>query len=260
MNLRILIIEDEKFTARDLAATLREIDEAFEILPFLQSADEALYFLNQHPKVDLIFSDIDLGDGLSFDVFKQVSLTTPVIFCTAYQEYTLQAFKTFGIEYILKPFSRADIEQALNKFLLLQQNFSQTASAIGQSVNLLLGEIAEKAPKAILVQKGDKIFPVDYNDIAFFAIENELTVFYTFAGQRYFVSDTLEQLEQRLSPHFFRANRQVLICRKAVLNVVKHFNQKLLINPSIHYQEQIMVGKLKATAFLNWLGGVDRKA
>lgn len=256
MKLRIVIIEDEKHTAKDLAATIHTIDKEIEILPFLHSVEEAIFFLSQKPEVDLIFSDIDLGDGLSFDVFSATEVYTPIIFCTAYQEYMLRAFKSYGIEYILKPFSQKDIEQALLKFLALKKNFNQDSRLLDKQNEFVLSQTLKK-DIAILANKGDKIVPIDSNDIAYVVIENEICVLYTFSKNRYHLSEKLETLEQRLPPSFFRVNRQILINRKAVVSVSRHFNQKLRINPSVPYHEEILVGKLKVTAFLTWLSGAE---
>lgn len=250
MPLRILIIEDEKLTARDLAATIRSIDDGVDILPFIHSVDEGLYFFKQSPSIDLIFSDIDLGDGLSFQIFRQYPVPAPIIFCTAFEQFMLEAFKTNGIDYILKPFRKEDVEQALIKYRNLKASFS---SEVQQQALAQLEIASTPTERSLLIQRGEKIMPVPFSDIAYFAIEHETTVVYTFGKERNFTSESLESLETLCGPAFYRVNRQMLVNRKAVLGASRHFNRKLLVQLSIPYKEPALVGKLKLTEFLRWL-------
>jgi two-component system, LytTR family, response regulator LytT len=255
MPLRILIIEDEKLTARDLAATIRSLDDGVDILPFIHSVDEGLYFFSQLPSIDLIFSDIDLGDGLSFQIFRQYHVPAPIIFCTAFEQFMLDAFKTNGIDYILKPFRKEDVAKALEKYRSLKAGFS--SSGLQKSLAELELSSAPKE-RSLLIQRGEKIVPIPFSDIAYFAIEHETTIVYTFGKERNFTSETLESLEGICGPTFFRANRQFLVNRKAVLGASRHFNRKLLVQLSIPYKEQVLVGKLKLAEFLRWLENTAR--
>jgi DNA-binding LytR/AlgR family response regulator len=255
MPMRVLIIEDEKLTARDLAATIRSLDDRVDILPFIHSVDEGLYFFSQSPSIDLIFSDIDLGDGLSFQIFRQYPVQAPIIFCTAFEQFMLEAFKTNGIDYILKPFRKEEVEQALGKYRNLKSGFS--GSQLQRSLEQLEQSSMPKE-RSLLIQRGEKILPIPYSDIAYFAIEHETTVIYTFAKERNFTTETLESLEGLCEPTFFRANRQFLVNRKAVLGASRHFNRKLLVQLSIPYKEPVLVGKLKLAEFLRWLENTAR--
>ena len=122
--MKITIIEDEKLTAADLAETISEILPEAEIMALLHSVHSAITWFREHEQPDLIFSDVQLGDGLCFEIFKAVSITTPVIFCTAYDEYALKAFDTNGIDYILKPFDKSSVEAAINKYHNLKNTFA----------------------------------------------------------------------------------------------------------------------------------------
>jgi DNA-binding LytR/AlgR family response regulator len=140
--MKIVIIEDEKLTAKDLAHTIRTVDPEVNILATLGSVEEGLNFFRQEIEVDLIFSDIQLGDGLSFELFEQLDLRTPIVYCTAFDKYALEAFKTFGVDYILKPFSQETVAQALEKFSLLRApaptepaNYASLISALRQGLD-----------------------------------------------------------------------------------------------------------------------------
>ncbi|TAH20777.1 MAG: DNA-binding response regulator [Cytophagales bacterium] len=249
--MRVVIIEDEKLTAKDLAKTLVAIDADIEIVTTIYSVEEGLLFFQNTPELDLIFSDIELGDGLSSDIFQKHQNTTPIIFCTAYQQYTLDAFKTAGIDYVLKPFSKVTIEKALMKFKSLKEKFEKPSTDLSNIYaslrNTLLGKTA-----SIIVHQGDKIIPISGNDIALFYIENENVFAFTFEQKKYLVNQKLESLEKTF-PDFFRVNRQFLINRKAVKDASQYFNRKMLANLTIPFKEQIIIGKLKTTEFIQWL-------
>jgi DNA-binding LytR/AlgR family response regulator len=249
--MKVIIIEDEKLTAKDLAKTLMAIDKDIEIVATIHSVEEGLLFFQNKYEADVIFSDIELGDGLSFDIFQKHQNTCPIIFCTAYQQYMLDAFKTAGIDYILKPFSKVSIEKALLKFNSLKQNFEKSTSDItivyDAIKNNLLGKVS-----SIIVHQGDKIIPINGNDIALLFIENECTFTLTFDQKKYLVNQKMESLEKSF-PDFFRANRQFLINRKAIKDASHYFNRKMLANLNIPFKEQIIISKLKTTDFMLWL-------
>jgi len=250
--MKIAIIEDEKLTAKDLANTIKAIEPDVEIVAILHSVGESLAFFNQNPDLDLIFSDIELGDGLSFEIFQKINNHIPIVFCTAYQQYTLEAFKTFGIDYILKPFSKSSIEKTLAKYKTLQNSFNKPSQNISSLFNELKNKIYNNKP-SVIIYHGDKIIPIKGDDIAVFFIENEVTFAYTFDQKRFLVGQKMDSLEKTFSPGFFRANRQFLINRKAVKDASHYFHRKMLANLTIPFADQIVVGKLKTMEFLNWL-------
>jgi len=250
--MKIAIIEDEKLTAKDLANTIKAIDPDAEIVAILHSVGESLSYFDQNPKLDLIFSDIELGDGLSFEIFQKINNRVPIIFCTAYQQYTLEAFRTIGIDYVLKPFSKASIEKTLTKYKTLQNSFNSPSNDVSALFNALKNKVYNNKP-SVIIHQGDKIIPIKGEDIAVFFIENEVTFAYTFDQKRFLVGQKMDSLEKTFSPGFFRANRQFLINRKAVKDATHYFNRKMLANLNIPFSDQIVVGKLKTMEFLNWL-------
>ena len=253
--MKIVIIEDEKLTAKDLARTLSNIDASIEVVATLHSLRQAFEFMRTNPEVDLIFSDIELGDGLSFELFEQLKIKSPVIFCTAYDKYALEAFHTFSIDYILKPFTRQSVEKALQKYLSIKENMAiPQEDHFLEMIHALKSQLIPKNP-AVLIQQGDKIIPLFAKDIALFYAENEYSFAYTFAQESFLVSPSLEALSQQFGTDFFRINRQFLVNRLAIKDAAHHLNRKIMVNLKIPFKAPILVGKLKITAFLNWWAG-----
>lgn len=250
--MKVVIIEDERLTAKDLAKTITSIEPDIEIVALLSSVEEAIDYLGKEQSIDLIFSDIELGDGLSFEIFEKLNTKIPVIFCTAYDKYSLEAFKTVGIDYILKPFSKTSVEKTLAKYENLKRQLSPPTENYANVLATLKNQLFQKTP-SVIIHHGDKIIPVSGADIALFYVEDDYTFAYTFDQKKHIINQNLESLEKSFSPTFFRANRQYLVNRKAVKDAAHSFNRKMLVNLTIPFKEQILVGKLKTTAFLDWL-------
>jgi two-component system, LytTR family, response regulator LytT len=251
--MKIVIIEDEKLTAKDLARTIMGLNPDAEIVAMLASVEESVAYLGQQKDYDLIFSDIQLGDGLSFEIFEKVQNQTPVIFCTAFDEYALEAFKTVGIDYLLKPFSKATVGKALEKYQLLKDRLTPPKEDMSGLIQLLKAQLQPSKTPSVIIQQGDRIIPLDTAQVALFMIENDGVFAYTFDQKEHLLSQNLDSLEKQLSPMFFRANRQFLVNRKAVKDAAHYFNRKIVVNLNVPFAEQIMVGKLKVTAFVEWL-------
>ena len=251
--MRILIIEDEKWTAKDLSDTLQKVEPTVEIVALLHSVEEALTFFKQGDlRIDLIFSDIELGDGLSFDIFKKIENNVPVIFCTAYQQYSLEAFNTMGIDYILKPFNEASIAKTLKKYQAFKKGFSSSPAQYETLLSLLTSDLNKSVP-SIIIHQNDRIIPIKGSEIALFYIKEASVFAYTFTKQEHRINKKLDVLEKQFFPHFFRANRQFLVNRKAVQDASQYFNRKLLVNLNLSFPEKIIVGKLKASDFIKWM-------
>lgn len=250
--LKVVIIEDEKHTAIDLADTLKSLDAGIEIVTILSSVEQAIRFFKEENNFDLIFSDIQLSDGLSFRIFSTVKTKVPVIFCTAFDKYALEAFDANGIDYLLKPFNNESVAKALEKYRSLKSNFVPPAGDIERIIQQLEKKLTGK-PNSILVYQGDKILPVEISQIALFYLEDQYVFAFTFKSQRYILTQSLEEIENLCGNSFFRANRQFLVNRGAIKDASRYFNRKMLINLKIDFPQQILVGKLKVTPFLEWL-------
>lgn len=250
--MNVLIIEDEKLTAKDLEFTIKKVNSQINAIYICHSVKESIDFLNTTKNIDLIFSDIELGDGKSFEIFQHIETHIPIIFCTAYDMYAIKAFNHNGIDYILKPFTDEMVENALNKYDKLKEKFITKYEHIIKTIEQVANPLKPKI-SSIIVHHKDKIIPIELNDIAFFYIEDSLNFAYTFDAKKYNINKNLEWLEEQSNPLFFRANRQFLIHRKAIKDVSQHFNRKLQVNLIIPFTESILIGKLKTTEFLTWL-------
>lgn len=248
----IVIIEDEQRTAEDLAKTILKINPEIKIVAKLAAVEDAIHWFQQNKQPDLIFSDIQLGDGLCFEIFKSLSITTPVIFCTAYDEYALSAFKANGIDYILKPFDEEVIVQALSRYKELERKFSSNNVQLENILQLFENRKIQKKG-SILVYHKDKILPVRIDDIALFYIENEITYLLTFDQKSFTTNKTLEELEKVSGADFYRINRQYLIQRKAIKEAAQYFARSLSVTLTIPFKDTIKVNKVKVPDFLNWL-------
>ncbi|MBL7936948.1 MAG: response regulator transcription factor [Bacteroidia bacterium] len=248
--MNVIIIEDEQYAAEDLQKNINLASPDIKILAILNSVKEATTYLKNNPHPDLFFSDIQLGDGLSFDIFKSIKTSAPVIFITAFDEYALSAFNSNGVDYILKPFTAKTITDAVNKFKTLTTPI-KSENNIDKLLSYL--QTKEKRSGSILVYHRDKIIPLNADAVALLYAENEVVKVLCFDGKQFVTNNTLEESEKALGLVFFRANRQHLINRKSIVDVSQHFGRKLLLNLSINYPEKILVSKERSTTFLSWL-------
>ena len=252
--MKIVIIEDEQLTADDLSETILKVSPEVLIIARLSSVKDAVSWFRKNEQPDLIFSDIQLGDGLCFEIFRKHPITTPVIFCTAFDEYALTAFKAHGIDYILKPFDEQTIAGALNRYKELERKFLGNNKQIETILQLFENRKNQKQG-SVLVYHKDKILPIKLQDIALFYLEHEITYVITFRQKTFTISKSLEELEEIAGNSFYRANRQYLINRKAIKEASQYFARKLSIALSIPFSETITVSKVKVPDFLNWLSG-----
>lgn len=263
--MNIVIIEDEPLTAKDLEACIRAAEPAAKIVAVLGSVSEAVEFFRENTLPDLIFSDIQLGDGLSFSIFAGFEQAVPVIFCTAYDAYALDAFKAAGIDYILKPFSAKSIAGALTKYQALTGRGASGGAAPGISGGAASGAIAltelsalfgqQAGRRSVLVYHKEKIVPVNVNDIVLFYLKADVVSLVTFARQQYTIHKTLEEIEKIAGAGFYRANRQCLVNREAIRDVSQDLGRRLLVNLLVPCEEKVTVGRAKGTHFLEWLAG-----
>lgn len=250
--MNILIIEDEIKAAASLATMITKIRPEAQIVSKLQSVSSSIKYLTENEQPDLIFMDIQLSDGLCFNIFKAVKISCPVVFCTAFEDYTLDAFKANGVDYVLKPFSKDDIVNAFKKVDELKNFFQQHTLP---QLNDLLAKVSPPAGKKnFLVFKNNKYVNISTEAIAFFYIKHEATVIKTFEQEEYMINQSLDQIHAMLSPEqFFRLNRQYLVNFKAIKDVEHYFARKMLVNLIIPAPEKLLVNKEKVQMFLSWL-------
>jgi two-component system response regulator LytT len=252
--MNIAIIEDEQLTAEDLAELIGSIDKDIRVIALLDSVKNATAFLRQAPAVDLIFSDIQLGDGLSFEIFRTIPIQAPVIFCTAYDEYALDAIKSNGIEYILKPYTEQSIRIAIDKFRRLKEHFKTGEPDYGKIIQAITGhKTAERKAGSILVYHRDRVLPVNLDEAAIFYIDNELTHLQCFDNRDFVLNQSLEELEELCGISFFRINRQHLVNRRAIQDASHIQHRKYIVNLSVRFKETLVVSKNRTSNFLEWL-------
>lgn len=247
----IVIIEDEKLVSEDLSEILRDIDNGINITGVMRSVEEAVTYFKKGVSPDLIFSDIQLGDGYSFEIFHEVDNPAPVIYCTAFNQHALQAFETNGIAYVLKPYTRSTIKQALDKYRSLQRNFYHQYNFYQEAGGML--RVTEGKVKTLLVNHKNKIIPIRIAEVALFSIENKTTILITAADQKFSINHTLDELESICGENFFRANRQVLLNKTSVKEVIHYSFRKLFVNLNITTGIEVIINKEKSRLFLEWL-------
>lgn len=250
--MNITIIEDELKTAKSLENIIISLRSETKLLGQYQSIEDSVTALTEGPQPDLIFMDIQLADGLCFEIFKSVKITCPVVFCTAFDEYSLDAFKSNGVDYILKPFSKDDIKEALRKVDELKNFFQQKTSA---DLNALLSQLNPSSGKtSFLVFKNQKYTTVQIDNIAFFYIRNDATSIMGFDKQEFALNQSLDQVAASVSSkQFFRVNRQYLVNFKAIKEVEHYFLRKLYVKLVIETPDKLLINKEKSHSFLNWM-------
>lgn len=250
--MNIIIIEDELRTAKSLENIILSIRPGSKIIGRYQSIEGAVKALSQQEQPDLIFMDIQLADGLCFEIFKQVKISSPVVFCTAFDEYSLEAFKRNGVDYVLKPFSKDDIQSAFEKVDGLQNFFQQK---VVPDISNLLAKLSLPAGKeSFLVFKGQKYTTVKTENIAFFYIHNDSSTIMCFDQQEFVLGQSLDQITALVSAkQFFRVNRQYLVNFKAIKEIEHYFLRKLFVRLVIETPNKLLINKEKTPAFLSWM-------
>ena len=247
---RTLIIEDETAAARNLRSILQKIAPEIEVVAMLESVVESVAWLKTNPEPDLVFVDIHLADGDSFRIFREVEITSPVIFTTAYDQYALEAFKLNSIDYLLKPINEAQVSRALDKLARLT---GRERNEGGQRIR----HMAKQRSETFLVYIADRIIPLNRDQIAFFHTADERVTAWDFQGRSYPMDKTLENLQALLPEElFFRANRQFIVQRRAVEEIGMWFGSRLSVLLSVPTPEKIIVSKARASEFKQWLQSV----
>ncbi len=253
--MKIVLIEDEEPASTRLTKMLTTIYPELEILETLVSVKSAIQWLNEHHQPDLIIMDIQLSDGVSFDIFNEVEIKCPVIFTTAYDQYALQAFKVNSVDYLLKPVKAEELKAALDKY---QKLFKEKKTAeVDYSVLLsALTKTKGEFQKRIVIRYGEIIKTVEIADIAYFYTESKINFLYTFKNQRFSVDHNLDELEQILNPkEYFRINRQFIVNIKAIdkMVTVSKSRVKLTLNPPCEIET--IVSTERSSYFKDWLTG-----
>ncbi|WP_272022702.1 LytR/AlgR family response regulator transcription factor [Olleya namhaensis] len=250
--MKVIIIEDEKPSARRLKRMLEAIDITAETM--LHSVEESIQWFNNNPHPDVIFLDIQLSDGLSFEIFDQVEVKSAIIFTTAYDEYALQAFKLNSIDYLLKPIDDEDLETAVAKYKTRLPQKTNIVLDFEDIKKLLINPIDRVYKKRFSVKVGQHLKLVNIDDVECFYSENKGTYLYTTEGRNYLLDTTLEALENELEPDtFFRINRKFFININAIKDIISYTNSRLQIKLNNYNEDEVIVARERVKDFKEWL-------
>lgn len=252
--MKVAIVEDEKLLQKELMKQLQAYDD-IEVVTCIQTVEEGIHWLRDHASsIDLIFMDIELADGVCFEIFEAIDLTTPIIFLTAYSEYAIRAFKVNSIDYLLKPINPTELEFALTKFSNAQTSEPKEYVDLS-TLKEFYSKSAENQKTRFLVQSGDTYTYVSINEIAYFISEDKYSIIVTFDGHRYILDESLSHLEGSLPTRsFYRPARNIIVHINAIEKASKYFNSrlKLYLRPKPDFD--IIVSRIKVKDFLNWMG------
>lgn len=248
--MKVIIIEDEKLSAEYLGNLLKRIDASIEVVATFDSVKKSIEALKKEPEVDVLFLDIHLADGLSFDIFSKIAIDTPVIFTTAYDEYAIKAFKLNSVDYLLKPIGKDDLRQAIEKF----KKLNVKKHTVLESITNVYHQLNKQYKTRFMVKLGESIVSVKTDDVIHFVAEDGITILVTKDKKRYAVDYTLDQLEGLISPtDFFRINRKVIISINAVQKVNTYFNSRYKLNSELLSDEASIVSRERVNDFKAWL-------
>lgn len=249
--MKTLIIEDEAAAVRRLTKLIHSIDATIEVVGHLDSIESTLCWIENNPMPDLIFMDIHLADGSSFEIFNHTKISTPIIFTTAYDQYAIQAFKVNAINYMLKPIKKAELIQALNKYHNLHESdnridYQKLAGAVNQ----------DEYNKRFLIRFGQNIRVVEFREAAYFYTKEKITFIVTKNDKRYPIDHSLEKLEEMADPRrFFRINRQFIINIEAIKEMYAYSKSRVKIDLQPPCDLETIVSTDRSPLFKKWLVG-----
>jgi DNA-binding LytR/AlgR family response regulator len=248
--MKCLVIEDEKIAAERMCDMILHTDSSIEIISVIQSVKKSVDWLNSNPQPDLIFMDIQLADGLSFEIFEQTIVNSPVIFTTAYDDYALKAFKVNSIDYLLKPIDAAELKNAITKYKEKHkpQQYPQ------QVFDNILHSLTNTYKTKFVIKVGEhlKIFLTD--EVQCFYSMDKATFLQNMQGRDYAVSYSLDQIEDLLDPtKFFRISRKYIVAFKAIKDIVSYSNSRLQLRLETNSSDDLIISREKVGAFKEWL-------
>ncbi len=256
--MKVLIIEDELPAARQLTKLLTQADAHITVIEVIDSVEASIKWLNTFPTPDAVFMDIQIADGLSFDIFNHVEIPCPVVFTTAFDQYAIKAFKVNAVDYLLKPIDEDELNDVLHK---IRQAKTETPYTLPSPYNaVFMQNVLSHIKKAgfkerFLIKQGQNLVSVETIDIAYFFSEDGLSQFYVFTNKKHIVENTLDELETVLNPKdFFRINRKMIVHLKAIQKISPHFNGRLKLELMPSYKEEIYVARERVNDFKSWLG------
>lgn len=253
--MNIMIVEDELLAAERLKLLLKQYDPSINITATLESIEETVKWLQTKPHPDLLLMDIQLSDGHSFEIFKQVKLSRPVIFTTAYDNYAINAFQHFSIDYILKPVTAESLANAIQKYRSLAAAFYPPDYSVW--AEQAKENFSPRYKDRFLAKIGSRTFFIQTDEIAYFYADNKIVFLADREGNRFIINYTIEKLEPLLDPYlFFRINRKMIIHSKMIDLIKPYYNNRLKISlRNLNLEEDIIVSRERVCAFKKWAEG-----
>lgn len=250
--MNVLIIEDEFRASQQLKTMLEKNFSDIEILDILESVEDSVTWINSNASPDLILMDIQLADGLSFEIFKKTKIEVPVIFTTAYDQYSIKAFKVNSIDYLLKPIEENDLKAAIQKYKKIYEKKSNIDSLMIEQ--LLQNLSPEKSRKRFMVKEGTSMKFVSIESIAYFYSEDGVTFLMSYEGKRYIVDMTLDMIDNEVDKNdFFRINRGQIININAVDKINPYFNHRLKLEVKENSKQEFIVSRNRTSEFKAWV-------
>jgi len=253
--MKVLIIEDESLAQNELKRLLNEIDENIAIAGCIDSVEDSINWFQKGEVVDLIFLDIQLSDGISFDIFDEVKSKIPVIFTTAYDEYAIKAFELNSIDYLLKPIKKDNLKSALDKFSELKTNFQADKQDSNlEDLKKYIDNLNKKYKDRFLVKIGDQVKFIQVTDVAYFKADDTIVYLYNNDGKRFIIDYKLDQIVNLVEDElFFGISRSYIAHLNSINKISKHLNGRLKISLNPDTGEDIYISRARASEFLNWL-------
>jgi DNA-binding LytR/AlgR family response regulator len=248
--MKLLLIEDERLSADRLSHLLQECNTPIEVIIRIDSIKKAVSWLRSNKTPDLIFLDIQLGDGICFEIFDEVRVSSPIIFTTAYNEYAIRAFKVNSIDYLLKPIKLAELQAALAKYYSLKANLTVSNPTIITPSE----ELAQQFKTRFLIRVGSRMISILIDEVSYFYSQESITFLLTQDHKKYIIDYSLDKIENLVSPvHFFRVNRKYLINYSSVSHITDYTNNRLQVNLKMFDTETIVVSRERVQSFKDWL-------
>ncbi|QHT70593.1 response regulator transcription factor [Rhodocytophaga rosea] len=256
--MKVLIIEDEPYAQEELKRLLALCDPSIQVWECIDSVEDSIIWLEEPNEPDLIFMDIQLSDGLSFDIFKHTEVKAPVIFTTAYDEYAIRAFKVNSIDYLLKPVEEEALKSALRKYAAIRRQYTPPAQAQNYfnpaQIEQLLQLNKRDYKSRFVTTIGDRIKQIGVEQVAYFFADDNTVYLVTADKKKYIINYTLDQLEELLDPrHFFRINRKYITKITAIGDINKYFNSRLKVSLVPPVEDEILISRVKVPDFLDWM-------
>lgn len=253
--MKVLIIEDEPVAQLELERLLKNAEPEIEILDKIDSVEDGIEWFDSNPAPDIVFLDIQLSDGLSFEIFTKIQIESPVIFTTAFNEYALEAFKLNSIDYLLKPIELEQLKSAIDKYKGLKNRFSANEFEDSiRKVREMLNYEKKDYKKRFVSKVGDQYLRFDTEQVAYFQADNNIVYLVTHDNKRHIIEYTLEELNDMLDPAlFFRLNRTFISHINSIKKVHKYFNSRLKVDLAPDTDDKVLVSRVKVSDFLKWM-------